>query len=220
MIIKISFKKLRPTKTNLINLQKNLDFAEKGKKFLEFKREQIIFQIKKYWNLYISYRKEFIDLYRRIIIKYNLAYGDIGWQNMNLISNLGKAVFTPLIRIKYEKFIGNTISKIELELMQEKKFPFYSFQDTNYHIDDLTNPLLKDFFNCFLLFAEIEDTILQFAINFKKLNRRINGLEKKIIPNIKFEMKQIKEILDGIEQEKFIRFKKIKEFIIKKWSMT
>lgn len=200
-------------------MQKNLDFAEKGKKFLEFKREQIIIQIKKYWDLYISFRKKFINLYRTAIIKYNLVYSEIGWLNLHLISKLGMAAFNPVIKIKYEKLIGNTISRIELGSMEEKQFPFYSFQDTNYHTDDLSKLLLKEFFNCFIKFAEIEDAILQFAINFKKLNRRINGLEKKILPNIKNEIKKIKEVLDGIEQEKFIRFKKIKEFIINKWSL-
>ncbi|MFX0138413.1 MAG: V-type ATP synthase subunit D, partial [Candidatus Hodarchaeota archaeon] len=58
--------------------------------------------------------------------------------------------------------------------------------------------------------------ILKVAINFKKINRRINGLKNVIIPNLESTIKQIKEILEEIERENYIRLKKTKDFIIKR----
>ena len=65
----MSFRTLKPTKTNLINLQKRLSFAIKGENFLELKREQLINQIKYHWNDYVRSRDAFYQIYREILIK-------------------------------------------------------------------------------------------------------------------------------------------------------
>jgi len=64
-VLIISFREIKPTKTNLIALQKKLIFAKKGEKFLEFKREQLIDLIKSNWNAYQEKMQELIDSLER-----------------------------------------------------------------------------------------------------------------------------------------------------------
>jgi len=56
---------------------------------------------------------------------------------------------------------------------------------------------------------------LKHALNFKKINRRINGLKNVIIPRLKLNVKHIKTILEEVDRESFVRLKKIKDIIIK-----
>ena len=55
--------------------------------------------------------------------------------------------------------------------------------------------------------AELEDIMLKFAFNFKKIDRRINALKNIIIPNLQSDIKTIKDILEEIEREEYVRLK-------------
>lgn len=191
----------------------------KGVDFLEFKREQLIFQIKQSWLNYLSYRKKFLDVYRRSMLKLYHTYKEMGKRNLSLISKLSKIQYVPLINVKYEKKIGNIVPRINYELMEEEELPAYSFENTSHHLDDLII-ILKDFFKNIILLAEVEDEILKFAYNFQKLNRRINGLKYKIIPDLQMKIKEIKNLLEEIDRENFVRLKKIKDLIKKKQKIS
>ncbi len=211
----VSFKEIRPTKTNLLNLQKKLDFTVKGEDFLSFKREQLIDQIKHTWPEYQLHRKKLLNVYRRAMLKLFQAYKEMGSRDLKLISNLSRIQRSPKINIRYEKIIGNMVSKIDYVLLEEGRLPAYSFSNTSPYLDDLINEILKDFFENLIRLAETEDMLLKFAYNFNKLNRRINGLKNIIIPNLQLEIKKIKEILEENERENYVRFKKTKDLIYK-----
>ncbi len=196
-----------------MTLRKRLVFAEKGENFLEFKREQLIFQIKKLYKDYLGYRKEFIKVYTEALKKLYQTYKEMGKRNLTLISKLSKLQFTPTINIQYVKKIGIVVPEITYELKQEEKLPAYTFENTSHYVDDL-NRMLKDLFINLFHFSEIEDLMLKHALNFKKINRRISGLKNVIIPRLKLNVKHIKAILEEVDRENFVRLKKIKDIII------
>jgi len=211
---KISFREIKATKANLLSLQKKLSFVSKGESFLEYKREQLIFQIKKRYKDYKTHRKKFVDLFRTSMIKLNLSYKEMGKQTFTLISKLSKIQYKPYINIMYLKKIGIIIPQIEYRLIQEESLPAYSFEGTSHYLDDLSF-LLKDFFESLLVLAEKEEIMLKFAFNFKKINRRINGLKNIIIPKLTSDIKEIKAFLEENERENYVRLKKIKDLINK-----
>jgi len=211
----ISFKELKPTKTNLISLKKKLIFVKKGESFLEFKREQLITQIKDNWKLYQEKLRNFMKLYQKNLILINEAYKEMGKRDFILISNLSKIQYSPIINIKYIKNIGITSHNLEYDLNRMGKLPAYSFENTSHFVDELM-PFLEDFFKLLIDFAEFEDFFFQLALNFKKVNRRINGLKNLIIPSLLKDIKKVKEILEELDRENFVRLKKTKELIKKK----
>ncbi|TKJ24271.1 MAG: hypothetical protein CEE43_00885 [Promethearchaeota archaeon Loki_b32] len=196
-------------------LQKRLAFADKGENFLEFRRKQLIFELRKLWKQYKTNRKEFLSLFKKSLKLLNLTYEEMGKNNLFLISKLSRIQYKPKIEIQHKKKAGIMIPKIKYELIQEEKLPAYTFENTSHYLDDLIN-VLKIFFEQLIQFSEIEDLILKHAINFKKINRRINGLKNLIIPRLKFNIKKIREILEEIERENYIRLKKTKDIIIQK----
>jgi V/A-type H+-transporting ATPase subunit D len=196
-----------------MTLRKRLVFAEKGENFLEFKREQLIFQIKKLFKDYLVYRKEFIKVYSEALRKLYQTYKEMGKRSLTLISKLSNIQFTPTINVQYVKKIGIVVPEITYELKQEEKLPAYTFENTSHYIDDL-NRMLKDLFLNIFSFSEREDLMLKHALNFKKINRRINGLKNVIIPRLKLNVKHIKDLLEEIQRENYVRLKKIKDIII------
>ncbi len=194
-------------------LRKRLVFAEKGENFLEFKREQLIFQIKKLYKDYLVYRKEFIKVYSNALRKLYQTYKEMGKRSLTLISKLSNIQFIPTFNVQYVKRIGIVVPEITYELKQEEKLPAYTFENTSHYIDEL-NRMLKDLFLNIFRFSEREDLMLKHALNFKKINRRINGLKNVIIPRLKRNVKQIKAVLEEAERESFVRLKKIKDLII------
>ncbi|TET03026.1 MAG: V-type ATP synthase subunit D [Promethearchaeota archaeon] len=212
--MKASFREFKPTKTNLLLLKKKLTFAVKGENFLKFKLEQLIYEIKENWDKYIKNREIFIDLYKETMIKLNQTYKEMGKRDFILISSLSKIQFQPKINIKYTKKIGSLIPLIEFELIREELLPAYSFENTSHYLDDLITVLLK-FFNQIIVFAMLEDVLLNISYSYRKINRRIRGLKNIIIPELQLDIKKIKEILEENERENYVRLKNTKDLITK-----
>jgi V/A-type H+-transporting ATPase subunit D len=192
-----------------------LNFAVKGEHFLEFKREQLIAQIKDFWSEYLQSKNKFIYLYRQALYKLYKSYKEMGKIQLNLISNLSKIQHTPIINVRYKKKIGLIVPEIIYELKRERELPAYSFENTSHYCDELIT-ILRVLFEVMLQHAEREDLLLKVALSFKKINRRINGLKNLVIPNLESDIKQIKDILEETEREGFVRLKKVKNLIINK----
>lgn len=197
----------------MINLQKRLTFASKGESFLEYRREQLSIQIKELWKKYIDIRLEFINSARVFLKLLNLTYEEMGKNKLTLISKLSKIQYNPSIDIQYDKKMGIVESRISYELFQEKKLPAYTFENTSQYLDDLIEAI-KSSLKISLKFAEIEDLVIKTSFNFRKVNRRIKGLKNIIIPQLKENIKMIKEILEENERQNYIRLKKTKDLII------
>ncbi len=182
---------------------------------MEFRREQLIFQLRKLSKEYDIQRKEFLLLFKKALTLLHFTYEEMGKNEFLLISKLSKIQYKPTVEIQYEKKAGIKFPQIRYELGQEEKLPAYTFENTSQYLDDLII-ILKMVFRELIKFSELEDLMLKHAINFKKINRRINGLKNMIIPTLKDNIKQIKDILEEIERENYIRLKKTKDLIINK----
>ena len=196
-------------------MQKKLSFARKGEDFLEYKREQLISQMRSYWDDYYSHRKKFLEELRKLFIKLNQTYKEMGKRDFILISNVSKIQYEPKIMIRYMKEYANFIPKIDYELIRREKMPAYSFENTSHYLDELI-VMLQDFFDNFIEMAQKEGLMLNYSQNFKKINRRINALRNIIIPGQELEIKKIKEILEETDRENYVRLKKTKDLITKK----
>ncbi len=171
-------------------------------------------EIKENWDNYLECREIFIDLYKETMIKLHQTYKDMGKRDFNLISKLSKLQYKPTIDVTYFKKIGSLIPVIEYELIKEELLPAYSFENSSHYLDDLII-VLEKFFEQLIVFAKLEDVMLKISLSYKKINRRIRGLKNVIIPELQFEIKKIKEILEENERENYVRLKKTKDLITK-----
>jgi len=174
-----------------------------------------MFQIKKYFETYQSNRKTFFDLFKKIMIQLNQTYKEMGKNHLNLISKTSSIQYKPNVNIYHEKEGGTVIPRIKYELLQDEQLPPYSFDNTSHYLDDVLT-LLKEFFGILIQLAESEDACLNIGLSFKRINRRINGLENVILPELRLDIATIKKTLEETEREGFVRLKKTKNLINKK----
>jgi V/A-type H+-transporting ATPase subunit D len=193
-----------------MNLQDRLEFVKKGENFLDYKREQLIQRIRNIWTDYKQQRKKFYNSLKKSVIKLTQVYKDMGKTEFNLISKISEIQFKPEINISFIKKIGIIIPRIDYNLGQEEKLPPYSFEDTSPHLEELVDEL-KQLFRDIIVLAETEDVILKYATNFRKVNRRINGLKNIVRPNLKETIKNVSNIIEEMQRESFIRLKAVKE---------
>ena len=129
---------------------------------MEFRREQLIFQIKNLWKNYIIQRRNLLRLYKESFNLLIQTSEEMGKNEVNLISKLSRIQYKPRISIQTLKKMGIVVSKVDYELYQEEKLPAYTFENTSHYLDDLIINL-KEFFNKIIEFSEIEDILLKVA---------------------------------------------------------
>jgi len=173
-----------------------------------------MYRIKENWDIYLKNRENFIDLYKETMIKLNQTYKEMGKRDFTLISKLSKLQYKPKIDVKYFKKIGTLIPVIEYELIKEELLPAYSFENSSHYLDDLII-ILENFFEQLIEFSKLEDIMLKLSLSYKKINRRIKGLKNVIIPELQFDIKKIKDILEENERENYVRLKNTKDLITK-----
>jgi len=193
-------------------LEDRLDFVEKGKDFLDYKRTQLVDQIRNIWTNYKNQHKKSFEMIQEAMSNLNETYKEQGKQSVNLISMMGRIQYKPRIELKYSKKMGIAIPRLELEFEKEEKLPPYAFTNTSKYLDNLMG-LLKNMFEQIILLAETEDVLIKYAFNFQKVNRRIQGLKNVIKPQIESDIKKIERILEETERENFTRLKKTKDMI-------
>ena len=173
-----------------------------------------MFEIKENWVNYFKSREIFIDLYKDTMFNLNQTYKEMGKRDFSLISKLSKLQYKPKIEVKYIKKIGSLIPVIDYKLIREELLPAYSFENSSPYLDDLIM-ILEKFFEQLIVYARLEDIMLKLSLSYKKINRRIRGLKNVIIPELQFEIKKIKDILEENERENYVRLKNTKDLITK-----
>lgn len=208
----MSFREIKPTKSNLLKLKDRLEFTEKGEDFLDYKRTELISEIRSVWTNYKNQRKKFLQIARKVLLTLNETYKEQGKRSVEMISQIGELQFDPRIDLKYSTRLGIAIPQLNFNLEKKESLPPYSFDNSSQHLDELMD-MLKGFIEKLLLLAETEDVLVKYAFNFQKINRRMKGLKNIIKPQIKRDIKKIETTLDENERERFTRLKKTKDKI-------
>lgn len=208
----MSFREVKPTKSNLLDLEERLEFVDKGKDFLDYKRTQLIEEIRSIWENYKNQRKKFFEKIQEAMWNLNETYKEQGKRSVSLISMLGKIQYKPRVKLKYSKKMGVAVPRLDVEFQKEEKLPPYAFSNTSKHLDKLMQ-ILKELFEELILLAETEDVLIKYAFNFQKVSRRIQGLKNVIKPRIISDIRKIERILEETERENFTRLKKTKDMI-------
>ncbi len=207
----MSFSNIKPTKPELDNLKKRKEFLIKGKSLLEIKKEQLLAKV---WDIYRKYHE------KREIIKENLqrsyqylnnSYQKVGKIKIEMLSQFNRIHFQTYVDLDYMNDMGIVVPKIK-PIIHETKFPAYSFIDTPIDMDRLSM-LMKKLFDELIELAEIDAMLFHFAFYYKKISRRITGMETVVIPKLEIIIKAIEEILEDLNQEEFVKIRKIKNLL-------
>ncbi|NMC08098.1 MAG: V-type ATP synthase subunit D [Candidatus Lokiarchaeota archaeon] len=205
----MSFMQIMPTKSELLRLKKRLQFLKMGQGLLQLKAESLLLQIKDFHQKTKQLRDATMDDVIEAFKHLKTTEIRSGEHALKALADVNKDLIEYVINISFRSALGFTVPKITFKIEREKRYPHYGFIDTNFALDEYYKKIQQSI-ESLLKLAELENTLFIMANEYRKLRRRINALDKIIIPTTDLQINMTSEKLDEDELEEFIRQKKIK----------
>jgi len=189
---------LPPTKSSLFAVKEQLTIAKEGFELLEQKREILVMEL-------MRMVEEVKLLERDLDKRLSSSYGSL----RQMIARMGREnaagvsagiEFEYTAREKFGKLMGIPLPTIDVDMPRvELK---YSFMNT----DSACDATMIEFFELLKLIsrmAEIRTMVWRLAKEVRKTQRRVNALEKIVIPDVQDTKKFIEGVLEEREREVF-----------------
>ncbi|MBN2440461.1 MAG: V-type ATP synthase subunit D [Spirochaetales bacterium] len=200
-----------PTKTNLIKLNSELNFAHLGYELLDQKRNILIIELLTLVDQAAEYQerveKALADAY------HTLEEAVLNMGKLKVV-NLASAVNVETkITIKERRVMGVALPIVDTTFKEYA--PFYSPHNTSFWIDtSLTE--FKEALQVMGRLAELKISIIRLAIEVRKTIRKVNALEKIAIPELRETVTYIENRLEESERDMFVLMKIVKRRLEKK----
>ncbi|MDP8217938.1 MAG: V-type ATP synthase subunit D [Candidatus Theseobacter exili] len=202
---------IAPTKTNLINLKRDLSFAQEGHALLEQKRDILVSEL-----MGMVDRAE--EAQRKVEEKLQEAYSAfdeaIIQNGRNKISSLSSTVSIDWdVSIRNRRVMGVSIPLIQTESRAHK--PYYELSENSFWVDE-TVSLFSEVLSMLGDLAQLKVSVMRLSNEVQKTIRRVNALEKVYIPDYEETLQYIQEMLNEFDRQAFFIQKMIKNRLKKK----
>ena len=201
--------KVKPTRSELIKLNKKIKLAKSGHGLLKRKRDGLIqafFEVLKkakesksqLQDSYIS-AKNTVELARAVegtLVVKSAAFALKQKSQVDVKTKAVMGVIVPEVQSEYQ-----------VQLPHERG---YGIIGTSAYVGD-TAEAYEHVIKNIIITAEIETTLRKMLIEIDKTKRRVNALEFKVIPEMTASAKFIRLRLDEMEREDVFRLKRIKK---------
>lgn len=202
--------KLAPTRGNLVRLTRDMAMAQSGHDLLDQKRQVLMMELVRYIGsakkLQEDVAKIFKDAYDALQ-KANISLG------IDTVEDISESVpVTSEITVRLRSVMGVEIP--DIDPLSDAAIPSYSFYGSSGAMDAAYSKFRRVMVLVAQL-AEIETSVYRLAVQIRKTHRRVNALEKVVIPQDMAEIRFISDVLEEGDREDFTRMKlaqkKIKE---------
>lgn len=202
---------LAPTKTNLINLRKELGFAELGYELLDQKRNILIIEL-------LNLVDQAVDYEQRVAAALSEAYHGLEEASLRMgrlgLRSLGKAVnLKTEITIDQKRVMGVRLPIVTTEFTDNP--PYFSPMNTSFWAD-LSLKRFSETLEILGKLAELKISVVRLAAEVRKTIRKVNALEKIAIPELNETVKSIQDRLEENERDMFVLMKMVKSRLERK----
>lgn len=196
---------IAPTKSNLLAIKEQLSVAVNGYELLEQKREILVMELMKMVERVKLLESELDKQIAKSYPALKNMLKTVGGDRAERIAHAVKYDFN----MKEKKITagGMTFDSIDVELPQQQLF--YSFMGSFTDSDKV----MVEFFNLLKLLTElagIRTVAWRLATEVKKTQRRVNALDKMVIPQAKETKVYIESVLEERERENTFVLKSLK----------
>ena len=199
---------VKPTRSELIKLQKQIKLAKSGPSLLKKKRDGLILEFFEVLKSAKEIRMGLSEKYKRARSRMNVArtlHTDLYLRSIALA--IGER---PSLSLETKNIMGVCVPHIEsgnvVKTMKERNISAMSstavIDDTISDYEKLLEALIK--------VAEIETAMKRLLEEIEKTKRRVNALEFNVIPSMEKIRKFIKLRLEEMERENIFRLKRVK----------
>ncbi len=197
---------LPPTKSSLRKLKEDLAFAYEGYDLLNQKREILAIEIVRKIDAIRRIETDFREVLHRLYGAYRNAAVDMGSDAISLQSCFEARGY--FLNMGFTKLMGLKLLNIKLALKNPN--PSVTVPGTTAAYDDAKEESRKAL-QILAEYATITKSIIMLSRELKKVNRRVNALEKIFIPQREEAKKYIADRLDEIEREEIFVKKLIRQ---------
>jgi len=194
-----------PTKSNLLAMKEQLSISQNGYDLLEQKREILVMELMHMVDKVKILEQKIDALIKDAYPALKKMLMQFGGDRVEQMSNAVKYDFNIL-----EKSLtigGMTFPTIDVQLPEKELF--YSYMGTSSSVDET----ISYFFELLKLLtdmASIRTIVWRLAGEVKKTQRRVNALDKMVIPQTQETVKYIESVLEERERENVFVLKSLK----------
>ena len=198
----------KPTRSQLLQLRRTRRMAERGYRLLKLKRDALIVEFFRVLERAKTLRSNLAEKYKvaeeRIVIARAIE-GSLGVRSAALASREA-----PSLDLRTKNVMGIIVPKIDAKSVRKKlEDRGYGVITTSARIDEAAESyeaLVEDI----VVAAEIETTMRRLIEEIEKVKRRVNALEYRVIPELKATEAFIRQRLEEMERDNFMRLKRFK----------
>lgn len=198
--------KIAPTKSNLLQIRKTLSFAREGYELLEQKREFLVMELMHYVNRVKILEKDFSLKVQKLRSLYLQALFRGG---MLALEEKGAGV-RPAYHIDIHEYsvMGLVLPEVKFsETLQGAPFGGFDAEPAK----DALAEAFRDLLEVLAELAGVKTSVWHLAREVKKTQRRVNALDKIVIPQNAEMEKYIENVLEESERESFFVMKKLRD---------
>lgn len=196
----------RPTKGYLLELKKRIAFIKEGHKLLEMKRDELAKEIRAYLEALETERKRFEEDAKRAIKKMTITYAFLGSREA-------------------ESQARSMVDRLDLEVLPKSimgvHIPYlkdFKAVDIQGKFEPILGSVAREFdilITKLVKIAETEACIDRIAEELGATNRKVNALDKVIIPELLKRARYIEDMLDEEMLEQVVRTKLIRAILVR-----
>ncbi len=187
---------LPPTKSSLRKIKEDLSFAYEGYDLLNQKREIMAIEIVRHLNEIRKMESEFSGVLNELYAAYRIAAVEMGSEVITLKSSSEKRGY--FFRSEFTKLMGLTLLKIKLFFRKPRLSA--SLTGTTATYDTVKERSLK-VLEVLAEYATLTKSIIILSKELKKVQRRVNALEKIFIPQHEEAKKYISDRIEEMERD-------------------
>jgi len=200
-----------PTKTNLLRLKSDLQFARQGYELLDQKRNILIIELLALVDQTVDFQSRVDNALAKAYKALEETVFDMGKLKVQYLT--GAVNITTDITVRSRRVMGVVLPVIETEFKEHS--PHYSPMGTSFWIDSSLH-FFKEVLKLLGKLSELKISVLRLANEVKKTIRKVNALEKIAIPNLKDTVHYIESKLEENERDMFVLMKMVKGNLEKK----
>ncbi len=200
-----------PTKTNLLKLRSDLQFAQQGYELLDQKRNILIIELLALVDQAVDFQSRVDNALAKAYKALEETVFDMGKLKVQYLT--GAVNITTDITVRSRRVMGVVLPVIETEF--KERSPHYSPMGTSFWIDSSLQ-FFKEVLKLLGKLSELKISVLRLANEVKKTIRKVNALEKIAIPDLEDTVHYIQSKLEESERDMFVLMKMVKGNLEKK----
>ena len=197
---------IAPTRSNLLKLVDELKFATLGHELLDQKRSILVVELLTLVDQAVEYQGRVDKALAQASESMQHTVMEMGRLR---VANLFGAVTTESsIELAQRKVMGVRLPKVETSFVD--RGPYFSPEGTTLSVEDTLDGY-REALRLMGRLAQLKVSIMRLAREVKKTIRKVNALEKIVIPELKETLAYTRGRIEEAERESFMLMKQVKE---------